>query len=562
MATVNDIRNKWQQAAKINGVCNVFTLADGQQLNGRYVLTCSGACTASHDVLNGFMMSPGFPTDANGHSVNDRDYQRDQDAQQVTRNIAAHYDSRAIQSPVVVSPDGVVLSGNGRTMAGELAAHDNSDGEYIAYLEQYGSAFGFTAEQVKAFEHPRILFVLDDSLPYTPETFARFNAKEMKGQNKTEMAIKYGKLVHDDVFKRIITTINAFETLGDFYACTEAATRCLNELRTSGAVDAMSYAELFDGDTISSAGREILENVLIGKAFSSSPDCARMITTYKSLRKSVVFGLSEVVSNLCLDSDYSLNYELSEAVKLAYVARQHGYKAGERVSEYARQIDAFTAETVCDFKDTVILTLADALNNEQVTQLKRIMAVYNHQAKDSAAGQTDMFCTSGVKTKAEILNDVKTLFATGLRQEQKEAEMSAKEARMSDNIFITDEQATRIMKGGYVEYKTFSGESIVCKVDGIRNTIAYLSAKGGIKFWRTLSELKPTADHRLTLPTWLRPGMVITDEKSVSQRIEAVTDNFVIFEWINGGLFDVNISTILQTFKPSESGVCELIEAA
>lgn len=562
MATVNDIRNKWQQAAKINGVCNVFTLADGQQLNGRYVLTCSGACTASHDVLNGFMMSPGFPTDANGHSVNDRDYLRDQDAQQVTRNIAAHYDSRAIQSPVVVSPDGVVLSGNGRTMAGELAAHDNSDGEYISYLEQYGSAFGFTAEQVKAFEHPRILFVLDDVLPYTAETFARFNAKEMKGQNKTEQAIKYGKLVHDDVFKRIITTINAFETLGDFYACTEAATRCLNELRTSGAVDAMSYAELFDGDTISSAGREILENVLIGKAFSSSPDCARMITTYKSLRKSVVFGLSEVVSNLCLDSDYSLNHELSEAVKLAYVARQHGYKAGERVSEYARQIDAFTAETVCDFKDTVILTLADALNNEQVTQLKRIMAVYNHQAKDSAAGQTDMFCTSGVKTKAEILNDVKTLFATGARQEQKEAEMSAKEARMSDNIFITDEQATRIMKGGYVEYKTFSGESIVCKVDGIRNTIAYLSAKGGIKFWRTLSELKPTADHRLTLPTWLRPGMVITDEKSVSQRIEAVTDNFVIFEWINGGLFDVNISTILQTFKPSESGVCELIEAA
>lgn len=64
------------------------------------------------------------------------------------------------------------------------------------------------------------------------------------------------------------------------------------------------------------------------------------------------------------------------------------------------------------------------------------------------------------------------------------------------------------------------------------------------------------------MPEWLRTGEVITDNKSVSQRIAAITDNFVIFEWINGGLFDVNITTILEQFVPSKDGKVEIIENA
>lgn len=122
--------------------------------------------------------------------------------------------------------------------------------------------------------------------------------------------------------------------------------------------------------------------------------------------------------------------------------------------------------------------------------------------------------------------------------------------------------ATRVIKGGYVEFTCHSGDVIICQVDDIKRGIAYLSAKGGIKFWCSVSELKATADHSLNLPEWLKEGEVITDDKNVSQRIKAITDNFVIFEWINGGLFDVCISQILQHFRPSESGMVELIEAA
>lgn len=560
MANIEVIKNRWQQAAKVQGLANVITLADGTKINGTYYLAEAGSVTPSHDALNGFALSAGFPTDANGLTVNDRDYLRDTDAQEITRLIASKYDARAIQTPVIISRDGVVLSGNGRTMAGDLAARDNTDNAYIDYLKQFGLSFGFSRDAVTVFAHPRLVFMLNDDMPYNTATFALFNQQETKSQSKTEQAVKFGKMVNDDIFGRIVSTINAFETLADFYACTEAATRCLNDLRVCGIVDTMTYSQLFDGDTISANGREILENVLIGKAFANNPDNARMITRFKSLRKSVVNGLSEVVNNLCLTSDYTLNFELSEAVKLAYTARLHGYTDGQRVSDYASQIDFETGKTICDHKNVTILTLADALNDKQVTLVKRILAVYNHQAKDASDGQTDMFAANGVKTKAEILEEVKAIFAKGATKEAKEAEKEAVEARLNENMFISEEMATKVVKCGYVEYTCKSGDVIICQVDAIKRGIAYLIGKGGIKLWCSVSALKATVNHKMNLPEWLRAGEVITDNKSVSQRIAAITDNFVLFEWINGGLFDVNITTILEQFVPSKDGKVELIE--
>lgn len=184
MDTVKTISSKWDAAHKVAGLPNEVTLPNGEVMCGRYVLCDSGAATPSHNPLRGFEKNAGFPVDGSGQS----DYERDKDAQDITRNIAARYDSRAIQSPVIVSRDGVVLSGNGRTMAGELAAVNGTDGAYIAYISKYPQQFGFTPEQVRTFEHPRVLFLLDDVLPYNAATFAKFNAQEMNGaeQNGTK----------------------------------------------------------------------------------------------------------------------------------------------------------------------------------------------------------------------------------------------------------------------------------------------------------------------------------------------------------------------------------------
>ena len=425
------IKEKWDNAPKIDGAKNEIILPNGEHISGHYVLTESGAASASHNATAEFIKTEGFPVDENGQSVNDRDYERDKDAQNVTRNIARNYDSRALQTPVVVSNDGVVLSGNGRTMAGELAAQDNTDTAYTEHLQKYPQQYGFTTEQVKGMKHPRVLFVPDSDMPYNAETFAKFNQQEMKGQSKTEHAVKLGKVVDDNTFARIIRSVNSYDTLGDFYADNKATHEAIKELIQAGVLSEAQAAEMFDGDGISIQGKEVLENMLIGKAFESNPDAVREITTFKSMRQSIITALAEIVNNKALGEEYSLEKELAEAIDLVYKARKDSHKAGDKVSYYARQQNLFAfdeGDTIADYTNATMLMLADVLNDSRSTQLKKILSVYNQKAADSAAGQLDMFSGS-VKSKEEIWNDVKRLIDYGTEEEQQRAIREATEQR-------------------------------------------------------------------------------------------------------------------------------------
>ena len=429
------IRDKWNAAPKVAGAQNEIVLANGEKVAGRYYLVESGAATPSHNSANGFAKSEGFPVDENGGSVNDRDYERDKDAQQITRDIANNYDSRAVQTPVVVSQDGVVLSGNGRTMAGELAAAQGTDGEYNGHVGKYATRWGFTPEQVEGMQHPRVVFVPDAAMPYTAETFAKFNQQEMKGQNKTEHSVKMGKVVDDETFNRIINLINRYDTLGDFYADFATSREAIAELQNCGAISRSQLAEMVDGDGLSAIGKETLENMLIGKAFESNPDAVREITEFKQMRQTIIQALVEISNNIGFGKDFSLESELAEAIDLVYNARKNGYKAGERVSSYARQqqFDFYgVPSTVADYKNATMLQIADILNDSRSTLLKKYLQLYNKDAKDAANGQLNIF--TGLASKESILNDVNELLNYGTDEEQKEAAQEAIEKRKAESV--------------------------------------------------------------------------------------------------------------------------------
>lgn len=430
------IRDKWNAAPKVEGAQNEIVLANGEKVAGRYYLVESGAATPSHNSANGFAKSEGFPVDENGGSVNDRDYERDKDAQQITRDIANKYDSRAMQTPVVVSQDGVVLSGNGRTMAGELAAAQGTDAEYNEHLAKYPTQYGFTSEQVKGMQHPRVVFVPDAAMPYTADTFAKFNQQEMKGQSKTEHSVKLGKVVDDETFNRIISLINRFDTLGDFYADFTASREAIGELFKCGAISRPQMAEMVDGDGLSAIGKETLENMLIGKAFESNPDAVREATEFKQMRQTIIQALAEISNNISLGKDYSLELELAEAIDLVYNARKSGFKAGDRVSSYARQqqFDFYgVPSTVADYKNATMLMIADILNDNRSTLLKKYLQLYNTNAKDAANGQLDIF-SGTVASKESILNDVNELLNYGTEEEQKKAAQEAVEKRKAESV--------------------------------------------------------------------------------------------------------------------------------
>ena len=517
MANLQIIKDRWEAARKVYGLNDEIATPSGMRIKGRYVLTDSGAATPSHDPFNGFRKSDGFPTDNNGQSVNDRDYERDKDAQDITRHIADCYDSRALNSAVIVSKDGIVLSGNGRTMAGMIAAKDNTDDAYICYLRSYPEKYGFNPLEIDGFEHPRLLFLVDDDYGYTAETFALFNAQEIKSQSKTELAVKLGKVVDDDTFGRIIRNINQFETIGDFYNNTKAATEAVNDLLAAGVISQMQYPEMFDGDSISQSAREILENVLIGKAFCKNADVVRQITAFKGIRKNIITALAEISTNIAL-GEYSLERETAQAVSLCYQARANGcMRQGDIVSGFARQMTLFSEEkTVADYTDTTVLLLADIINHTQVTRLKKIFAVYNHQAADAANGQTDMFSSGETLSKEEILSgiiknygskELVAMFNEANKQRQKDSREAVLEDRFSDYPDGDDTQRTissnGVPVGGFAGLPLPSGETIIVRLDYIDGDTAYIRLKGFVRCKITEEILLPTSETKTTLPDWL-----------------------------------------------------------
>lgn len=383
----------WANAEKIVGRPGEFITPNGLRVKGHYVLVESGAAVPSHDARHGFKQSEGFPTDEKGHTLNDRDYERDLDAQRVQREIARNYDARATQQPVVVSPEGFVLSGNGRTMSGDLAAMENTDGAYNSYVREYAEMWGFTSDQVEKLEHPRVVFVSDTPLPLTTETFAAFNAQETKTQSRTEKAVKMGKAVSDDDFAKILRVVtDGHETLADFYGNMSGVSEVINLLETSGVITQQDRANLFDGDALSDEGRNLLENVLLGKAFEGNPDVVRQLSEVRSLRTSVLNALFYIVENERLNEEFRLGDELSRAINFVYHARKGGgYSFGDKVRTFAQQTELFESTTDVSLEDATVLLLADALNDKRTTLIKSIFKSYNERAEDAGRGQMSLF---------------------------------------------------------------------------------------------------------------------------------------------------------------------------
>ena len=417
------IKDKWDAAPKVEGNEDAITLPDGSTLTGRYMLTEAGAASPSHDANNAYMPTEGFPIDENGQSVNDRDYMRDRDAQQIVEGMAGNYDNRALQDPVIVSKDGVVLSGNNRTMSGDLAARRGTDKAYVDYLAQFGHRkYGFTPEQVAGMKNPRVVFVPDEALPYDATTFARFNAQEKKSQGKPEAAVKLGKIVPDNVFNNIVGDISRYDRLSDYYADEKAVAHALGALMQAGVINDKQMPEMRTGTALSAAGKELIENTLIGKVFQASPDAVRQIISVPTLRQSIVMGLSEIANNRTLASKgYDISEELSKAVDLvarAKTAMPDIYKDGMPVSPFGRMQGLFDDEFGDSrVTDGTALLLADILNSGKPSDLRKVLSSYNNEAAQAAGGQIDMFLNS-IPTKEEILTNVNEHFRNATPKEQ------------------------------------------------------------------------------------------------------------------------------------------------
>lgn len=318
-------------------------------------------------------------------------------AQQNTDQIARKYNGMAIEQVPVVSDEGIVYDGNGRTMAGQKAAKEGTDAEYINDLLENAENFGFTKEQIEqsGIEHPRLVLVTDERLPYDAATFAKFNRNEKKTQSNTEQAVAKAKTLTSDEVGAIVAEIEGNGSLDAFFNNSKAINDLVKTLVDKGIIGQNEVAQMMDSpERLSAQGREYAKNLLLGSIFK--PETIRMLGIDSTVKNKAINAIRSVMDNMKL-GEFSLRDEIDQAIQLLYEARQ----GGNKVDTLLRTPSMF-GEDAAKRYPSISQMMALALEGK-VSDFRDLLDEYNRIAKARNTGEGNMF--EAAPTKEELINE-------------------------------------------------------------------------------------------------------------------------------------------------------------
>jgi hypothetical protein len=390
---ISAIHDKYQSAKSIEGDDDEIQVGK-ETIPGKWKLVEADTPTASHDEQT-FNKTKGFPANADGSTVNDRDYEHDKDAQEMVMEIGGDFDGRAVSvdNPVVVTSDGVVISGNNRTMSSKIAARKGADKKYIETLKKRAKKFGFTAEQIGEFKNPRVIFETAENDGYSTDQFAKFNKSSKKAMNPIESAVKVSKTIKSGTIENVASKISEFDTLGELYADNKAVQEIFDAFQRDGVIAQVDRPQYVTEGGITGGGKEFMETVLIGSVMNEKNIRGLNREGCKSIRQKLVRAITPLIENKGMKG-YSVSNELNSAVDIAMqVAIDKKFKD---VEEFSKQ------NTMFESLDPVAVQLAKKLEGTQ-KGFAEFMQSMNGGMKYASDGEADIFF-GGVESKEQILS--------------------------------------------------------------------------------------------------------------------------------------------------------------
>ena len=392
-SSLADIKTKYESSKFVTGDNDEIILPDGTTVSGKWKIVEATAPSASHDEQT-FHKTSGFPMNADGSTINDRDYEHDIQAQEMVHKIASDYDGRALSmdNPIVVTQDGVVISGNNRTMSSKIAARKGTDAKYIETLAKRCKKYGFSQSDLKNFKNPRVVFETQQN-NYSTKEFARFNQSDKKTISPLEQAVKIAKTIDFNTVENIAENINEYETLGEMYQNKDVCSDIFNSLKESGIISDFDLPQYINNGVLTVAGKDFLETVLIGSVINENNLRSLNQDGCKNIRAKLVRAILPLTKNKGLKNGYSVNKELNEAIEIyAEIANEKNIK---NVKEYRQQGNFFKAP------DPLALAFAEKLEGTQ-KEFAELMNEMNGSLREAADGQFDMFF-GGIESRDDIL---------------------------------------------------------------------------------------------------------------------------------------------------------------
>lgn len=255
-----------------------ITGLDGVQRTqeARFVLMEAGDVIGSHDPLS-FAQREDYP-----EGIQERDYHQNPTEQlKVERNAAnlepaylLNTNPDATNGPPIVTPEGIALGGNSRTMSLQLAYGRGSKGadKYKAELTRQAAAYGFTEADVKALKAPvlvRVYEPTDNSQRTLAQLVRSMNESKTQGLD----ARIEGRALASKLSEQTLKTISqAIKEAPEGFTLNRVLTRpskglteIISNLMKDGVITQESGPKyLRDNGTMTAAGRELVAQVLVG----------------------------------------------------------------------------------------------------------------------------------------------------------------------------------------------------------------------------------------------------------------------------------------------------------
>jgi len=238
----------------------------------RYCLIELDQLKPSHNSLRSYSRTPGYPI-----AAQERDYEHERGEQAKVQTIADNYEPSlvfnnapgAIDGLPVANEQGIVLGGNGRTMAtalvyGGYAKHANAD-TIKTYLKAHIKEFGFTEKQLSEFAKPMIVRTVrtgTDDVQELAGWSRRLNQSMSQALNPTLIAVSRARFLDPDALSELANlpddeTINA-------WLSSNASRGFVRSLEKSGVIDTRnSPTFLVPGGLLSPAGRDLVNDLLV-----------------------------------------------------------------------------------------------------------------------------------------------------------------------------------------------------------------------------------------------------------------------------------------------------------
>lgn len=353
----------------------------GNRVNGRQIgnMTFSGVykiipaeqAMASHNEQT-FSETIGFPK-VDQETANNRDYKRDTQAQGNVISNAQQFGPKAVEAAPIVTKDGVVIDGNGRTMSRKRAAKNKTDRAYLKFLRENSHMYGFSPQDIDNVQNPMLVFEIDEDVPYTTETFANFNVEDKKAQNDVMKASDLSKRLSTRAKQTIADIFEGSEAMKDVFDSKEKVKAIRRFLLDNNIVSSAELPRYFKGDGLTTSGKELITATLLGTTLDPDAIFALSQEGMGNTRQAIILNMSQMVSNAMKGKD-SLVENFNKAIKTLNVIRA----AGISIEDYVSQMTMFDT-TGMESVDWAVLGMirGDRANNKT---LKAFLKNYNETA--------------------------------------------------------------------------------------------------------------------------------------------------------------------------------------